>query len=113
MSIQAQVLTAGTAVQSAAADNATATATVPAIAGMTNKLLGFSADYDVAVAAIKTVTVTGKVTVVYNWDFANGPFHLPLPGPIPGVLGATITVALEASGAGSTNGRVVAYFFPY
>lgn len=111
MSIQAQVLLAARATQSSAADNATATATAEAIPGMTQRVLGVSADYSATVSSIKTVTVTGKDTVIYRWDFTNGPFHLALPLPVVGVLGATITVALEASGSGGVTGRATAYHF--
>ena len=111
MSIQAQVLTAGTATQSSAVDNATATATIAATPGVIQRVLGVSADYSATVSAIKTITITAKVTVVYRWDFTNGPFHLPLPGPIPGTMNTAVTVALEASGSGGTTGRVTAYHF--
>lgn len=111
MSIQAQVLTAGTATQSAAVDDATATATIAATPGVIQRVLGISADYSATVSAIKTITVVGKVTVVFRWDFTNGPFHVALPGPIPGTMNTAVTVALEASGAGGTTGRVTAYHF--
>ena len=116
MSLNVQPLSSGTAVQSAAADNAVATATVPVQAGVSNYLVGFWADYDVTVSAIKSVTVTrtyggASKVEVYLHDFTNGPFGLPLPGVIHGDEGTAITVALAASGAGSTNGRVIAYYF--
>ncbi len=111
MSIAAQVLLAGTATQSAAVDNAIATATIAATPAVIQRVLGVSADYSATVSAIKTITITGKVTVVHRWDFTNGPFHLALPGPIPGVVNTAVTVALEASGTGGTTGRVTAYHF--
>ncbi len=113
MSIQAQILTSGTAVQSAAADNAIATATVPAITGMTQRLIGIWADYDVAENSIRSITVTGDVTLVFLWDFTDGSANIALPGPIRSALGGAITVALQASGTGSTSGRVIAFHFPY
>ena len=113
MSIQAQVLVSGEVTQSAAADNATATATVAAITGMTHRMLGVSADYDVAVTSIKTITIKqGSTTVVvFKWDFTNGAFHFAFPAALRGVLGGAVSATLEASGASSTNGRISLYHF--
>lgn len=113
MSIQAQVLIAGDVTQSTAADNATATATVSGIPGVTHRMLGVSADYDVAVSAIKTITIIqGSTTVlVLKWDFANGAFHFAFPVALRGALAGAVSATLEASGAGSTNGRVSLYHF--
>ena len=115
MSINAQPLISGTDVQ-ASADNAIATATVPAIPAVQNFLVGFHADFDKAVALFKTVTVTrtvadATVTRIYNWDFTNGPFTLPLPGVVHGQPNSAITVALAASGTGATTGYITAYYF--
>ena len=113
MSIQAQILVAGNVMQSTTADNATATATVAAITGATHRMLGVSADYDVAVTAIKTITIIqGSTTLIaYKWDFTNGAFHFAFPAALRGVLSGAVSATLEASGAGSTNGRISLYHF--
>ena len=115
MSINAQPLLSGTDVQ-ASADNAIATATIPAISGVQNFFTGFNADYDKEVSAFKTVTVTrtvagASVVRTYNWDFTNGPFTLLLPGVVHGQPNSAITVALAASGTGATTGYITAYYF--
>ncbi len=114
MSIQAQVLIAGTPTQSAAADNAVATATVAAIAGMTHYILGVSADFDIAVSAIVTITILQGSTalVVYEWDFTNGAFHFAFPTTMKGVVGGAVSATLAASGTGGTSGRITLYTFP-
>ena len=111
MSIQAQALIAGDATQSSAVDNATATATIGATEGVTQRVLGVSADYSATVSAIKTITITAKKTIVFRWDFTNGAFHFALPAALPGDVNTAVTVALEASGSGGTTGRVTAYHF--
>lgn len=111
MSIQAQVLISGDVTQSSDVNNATATATIAATAGVTQRLLGVSADYSATVSAIKTITITAKKTLVFRWDFSNGAFHFALPAPLRGDLNTAVTVALEASGTGGITGRVTAYHF--
>ena len=111
--ISAQALLAGKVTQSAAADNATATATVSAIAGQTHFMLGISADYNVALNAIQTITIIqGSTTIlVFEWDFNNGAFHFAFPAALKGVLGGAVSATLQASGAGSTFGRISLYHF--
>ena len=111
--ISAQALLAGKVTQSAAADDATATVAVSAIEGQTHRMLGVSADYDAAVTAIKTITIIqGSTTLlVFEWNFNNGAFHFAFPAAIKGVLGGAVSATLEASGTGSTFGRISLYHF--
>ncbi len=111
MAIKDQVLIAGDATQSSAVNNATATATIPATQGVQQRVLGVSADYSATVSAYKTITITAKKTIIFRWDFTNGPFLFALPVALPGEINTAITVALEASGTGGTTGRVTAYHF--
>jgi hypothetical protein len=64
---------------------------------------------------VKAITFTvacpaGSTTVVVNWNFANGPAIIPLPGPLTLVAGGQATCALAASGAGGTTGRVALFY---
>ena len=111
--IQAQALLAGKVTQSSAADNATATVTVSAIAGQTHFMLGVIADYNVALNALKAITIKegSNTIIVFEWDFNNGAFHFAFPAAIKGALGGAVSATLEASGAGSTFGRISLYHF--
>ena len=106
MSIGTAPLLRGKATQSTAADNATATATVAAIPEQKHLVLGVEAHYGAAVSAIKTVTVKHGSTawVTHRWDFTNGPFVYNYPVALKGSQNEAVSVELEASGAGSTNG---------
>lgn len=108
-------LSAGNAADSGAADNATATASLTAPAGSRCAVLGCTASFSATVSAVKAITfsipaVTGTVTIVVNWNFANGPAIVPLPGPMTVVAGGTATCTLAASGAGGTTGRVAMFY---
>ena len=111
--IQAQALLAGKVTQSSSTDNATATVAVSAIEGQTHFMLGVSADYNVALNALKAITIIqGSTTVlVFEWDFNNGAFHFAFPAAIKGVFGGAVSATLEASGTNSTFGRISLYHF--
>ena len=111
MSINTRPLLGGRVVQSAAADNATATATVAAIEGVSHMVLGVEAHYDVAVTSIKAIVITaGTEVYTIRWDFTNGLFAFALPVAIRTPLSNTaVTATLAASGAGSTNGYVTLF----
>lgn len=113
MAIQAQALIGGKVTQSSATANAVATVTVSAIPAQTHRMLGVSADYDVGVSSIKTITILqGSTTVVvFKWDFTNGAFHFAFPAALKGVQGGAVSATLEASGAGGTSGRISLYHF--
>lgn len=109
------ILTAGDVVDSGQQDNATAMATLTAPAGSRCSVLGCVASYSATVSAVKTITfsipgVTGTKTVVIDWNFANGPAIVALPGPVTVVAGGSATCALAASGAGGTKGRVGLFY---
>lgn len=106
MATEAAILR-GKGTQSTAADNATATASVAAIAEQRHTVYGVHADYSAAVAAIKTVTVKhGSTTwAVFRWDFTAGMFIYNFPLPFRGALNEAVSVELEASGTGGTTGR--------
>ena len=100
----------GRVVQSAAADDAIATATVAAIEGVTHLVLGVQAQYSLAVTAIKTITLTvGGVATVFRHDFTNGAFAYNFPVALGGDPNVAVTCALEASGTGGTNGEAVVW----
>lgn len=111
MSIGTAPLLRGNVTQSSAADNATATATVAAVGNQTHLILGVEAHYSAAVSAIKTVTVKkGSTTLVtHRWDFTNGPFIYNYPVALRGDLGGAVSVEVQASGTGGTNGYGIIY----
>lgn len=100
---------------SGTATNGVATATCTASAQERSFVTGFIASYDAAVASIKTITVTytpeGGVqrTIVIDWNFANGPCVMPLPGVVHGAYDNDPTVALAAGGIGIL-GRIYAFY---
>ena len=106
MSVQTAPLLRGSATQATAADNATATATLAATTGVKRLILGVEAQYDVAVAAIRTLTLNVAAVEVKNWewDFSNGPFLFMFPAALHTDVNEAVTLVLEASGAGSTSG---------
>lgn len=109
------LLTTGNVADSGQQDNATATATLTAPAGSRCAVLGCVASFSATVSAVKTITfsiptVTGTATVVVDWNFANGPAIVPLPGPVTVVAGGSATCALAASGTPGTKGRVGLFY---
>ena|SRR5207248_11725867 len=108
MAAPQELILNGDVVQSAAADNAIATASKAATANARHFVSGIAADYSVAVALIKTVTLKlgGVAKLIYRWDFSKGPFLHNFPVPIHGDYNAAVSVELEASGTGGTTGRV-------
>ena len=111
MSVVTAALLRGRVVQSAAADNATATGTVAAIENVTHLILGVEAHYDAVVAAIKTVTVKhGSTTFqTFRWDFNNGGFAFSFPVALKADPNEAVRVDLEASGTGGINGYASIY----
>lgn len=110
MSIGTAPLLRGKHTQSAAADNATATATVAAVANQRHMILGVEAHFSAAVTAIVAVTVNyNSLTWTERWDFTNGPFFFNFPVGLMGAVGSTVTATLGASGTGGTNGYVTLF----
>lgn len=111
----------GSLIQSSAADNATATATLNAIvnAGARGKyfLTGVEAHYSAAVALIKTITINytdqGGNAVAYTmpWDFTNGDLIVGFPGIIACKEGTGVTATLTGSGTGGTTGQITLFYF--
>jgi hypothetical protein len=101
--------------------NATATATLAAVAGKTTYITGFQVTASGATAAsVVTVTVTGVVTGTLHYTFvapagataAAQPLIVPFPEPVPAsAANQTIAVSLPALGAGNTNATVTAQGF--
>jgi hypothetical protein len=114
MSVNAEVLLNAKVTQSSAADNATATATVAAIGGMTHGILGVHADYSAAPAAgFKTITLKKGTTtlLVLRHDFSTGPAFYPLPAAVWGDFGGAVSAELQASGTGGVTGRIALFTF--
>lgn len=111
MSIHTAPLLRGKPTQSSGADNATATASVSAIAEQKHLVLGVEAHYGAAVSSIKTVTIKHGSTTwqTFRWDFTNGPFFFSFPVAFLGSLNEAVSAELEASGAGGTSGYVTLY----
>lgn len=103
----------GDLVQGSLADNATASATKPAIGSQRIFACGVAADYSATVAAIKTVTLKlGTATkMIVRWNFANGPFVWSFPAMIHGDYNQAVSVELEASGTGGITGRATLFYF--
>lgn len=108
MTIQAELLLNGRAIQSSTADNAIATATAAAILGVRHFVSGIDADYSDSSPTQKTITlkVNGAAVFVWRWDFTKGPFVRNLPVPIHGDNNQAVSVELEASGTAGKTGRV-------
>jgi hypothetical protein len=111
--INAEGILNGDVVDSGDANNAVATASKAATLAQRHFALGFFAAYSVAVALIKTITFKRGSTTVFilRWDFSKGPCCLPLPSICHGDYNQAISVELEASGTGGTNGRVQLFYF--
>ena len=108
MSVSLAPLLRGSVTQSSGADNATATATVAAIAATQHLILGIEAHYDAQVTARKTVTVKhGSTTfITFRWDFTNDTFVFAFPVALKGGSNEAVSVELEASGNGGDSGYV-------
>lgn len=116
MDILRQFFIAGQQTPSSAADNATATATVSITAGQTGAqartvVLGVSAYYSAAVAAVKNITLSytfrgTAIALTVPWDYTNGAAYLPFPSAITTDAGTTVTATLPASGTGGITGVV-------
>ena len=106
MSVQTGPLLRGSATQSAAADNATATATLAATAGAQRLILGVEAQYNVAENSIRTLTlnIAGSEVKNWEWDFTNGPFLFMFPVALKTGVNEAVTLVFEASGTGNTSG---------
>lgn len=104
-------------VASATALNGIATATCTAGPSERSFVFGFLASFDASVAAVKTITITytpegtgTAQTIVVDWNFANGPCSMALPGLVHGTYGNDPTVALAASGDAGITGRIYAFY---
>lgn len=100
----------GRVVESSDADNALATATVAAIAGVRHFMAGLTADYSVIPAAgIKLIQIKVGTTVVKNirWNpIIEFPFRFAFPVDLHGDYNQAISAELQASGTGGQTGRV-------
>jgi hypothetical protein len=108
MTVAAELLRNGKGVQSAAVDNAVATASVPAASSVRHAVMGIDADYSAAPAAgFKTITLkfAAVTKFIWRWDFTKGPFARNLPAPWHGEHGEAVSVELEASGTPAVTGR--------
>ena len=106
MSSHSAPLLRGSATQSAAADNATATATLAATVATKRLILGVEAQYNVAENSIRNLTlnVAGSEVKNWEWDFRNGPFFFMFPVAIKTDVNEAVTLVREASGTASTSG---------
>mgnify|MGYP001582767201 CR=1 FL=1 len=99
--------------------NATAAATLAAVAGKTTYITGFEVTGSGAtLGSIVTVTVTGTITTTLSYTVAaiagalliNTPLIVAFPVAIPAsAANTTIVVSMPALGAGNTNATVVAH----
>ena len=110
MSVHVAPLLRGRVVQSASTDNATATATVAAIAGTSHLILGVEAHFDKDVTAVKVITVTaGSQVYVLSHNFTLGLFAFAFPVAIHADVNEAVTATLTASGTSSTDGLVTLF----
>jgi hypothetical protein len=105
------ILKDGRFVESTDTDNATAIATVAAIAGVRHFLGSIQADYSAAPAAgFKTIVVKYGTTTIrtIRWSpTLEMPFRIVFATELPhGDNGQQISVELGASGTGGVTGRV-------
>jgi hypothetical protein len=110
-----------TSASSANVANATAAATLAAVAGKTTYVTGFSVTGAGATAGLPvTVTLTGVVGGPLNFTYcaavgalvANTPLVVVFPEPIPAAaVNTAITVSCPALGAGNTNNTATIYGF--
>lgn len=97
--------------------NATATATVPAVAGRTNYITGFEVTGAGATAAsVVSFTITGLLGGTSTWSIVAPagattsivPLTISFPIPVPAsAVNTAIVASLPALGAGNTNAAVV------
>ena len=108
MSVQLAPLLRGSVVQSSAADNTLATATVSAIDAVQHFILGVEAHFSADVSSRKTVTIKrGSTTlIVFRWDFTNYLFAFSFPVALKSDYNEAVSAELEASGSGGTSGYV-------
>ena len=106
MSVMTAPLLRGSATQSATADNATATATLAATAGVQRLILGVEAQYNVSENNIRKLTLNVAAVEVktWEWDFTNGPFLFMFPVALHTKVNEAVTLVFEASGSASTFG---------
>jgi len=100
---------------------ATATATLPGVAGQTTYITGFEITASGATAAaVVTATVTGGISGTLHYTFGAPAgvtamctsLTITFPRPIPASAQNTaIAVALPSLGSGNTNATVVAHGF--
>ncbi len=105
------ILGAGTATASSAADNATATCTLPASVGQRYCVTGVVAAFSAAVASVKAVTLSwteggSAKSLALFAEFSGALVPLYLPGTITGDAGTAVTATLAASGAAGTTGTI-------
>jgi hypothetical protein len=101
--------------------NAVATATIPAVAGKTAYISGFTiSGAGATAAAIVNPTVTGVISGTKTYTYGavagvaamNAPLDVQFCPPIPAsAVNQAIAVACPALGAGNTNNTVNAYGF--
>ena len=100
----------GRSVESSDVDNATATATVAAVAAVRHFIASLTADYSAAPAAgFKLIQIKFGTTVVKNirWNPAlEMPFRLTLGVDIHGDFNQAVSAELAASGTPAVTGRV-------
>lgn len=116
--LQMEIVQNGLVADSATADNAIATATIAATPNARFYLTGLIAQYSIAVALIKNITITytpegasAAVSIVIPWDFSKSfPCVIALPGIVHSAYNTAVTCALAASGTGGTTGRVYLFF---
>ncbi len=106
MSVQTAPLLRGSATQSTAVDNGTATATLAATAAVKRLVLGVEAQYNIAENNIRklTLNVAGSEVKNWEWDFTNGPFIYQFPVALKTNVNEAVTLVFEASGSASTFG---------
>lgn len=101
--------------------NATAAATLPAVAGKTNYVTGFVVSGSGATAGLPvTVTLAGVAGGTMSFTYcaavgalvANQPLIVPFPEPIAATgPGVAVTLSCPALGAGNTNNTATLFGF--
>src|SRR5512134_1939317 len=109
MSAESELINNCTPYSSANVDNATATATAPAIQAQRHFAMGVVVSFSaVPAAAYKLVRIlVGGVSVMeFHWVGTNSPMVIPLPGIIKGGYNQAVAAELGASGTPAVTGRV-------
>lgn len=105
----------GRCVESAAADNALATATVAAVGAVRHFITGISADYSAAPAAgfkLIQIKLNGVVVKNIRWDPTKSmPLWWGGPGLLHGDYNQPVSAELVASGTATVTGIVTLYVF--